>query len=127
MAKFTPASAPAPSGSAATEREATNAKDFVGPAEAILGVPIEVIAGKREADLAFASVTHTFPDLLGPYVVVDVGGGSTEYIVTQDGKTIESATSLPIGARRMTERHGNDLEAIFADVDRHLDQLGEHR
>ena len=112
-------------------REATNARDFVEPAEAILGTKIEIIAGKREADLAFASVTHTFPQLAGkPFVVVDVGGGSTEYIATLDGKTIASAVSLPIGARRMTERHlahdpptEVELGALFADIDRALAQL----
>src|SRR2546428_7752339 len=42
-------------------REASNAAAFVGPAEQILGAPIEVIAGKREADLAFIAVARTFP------------------------------------------------------------------
>ncbi|MCX5746005.1 MAG: hypothetical protein NT062_26300 [Proteobacteria bacterium] len=112
-------------------REATNAGAFVGPAEAILGTTIEVIAGKREADLAFASVTHTFPHLAGsPYVVVDVGGGSTEFIATLDGTTIHSAVSIPIGARRMTERHlahdpptAAEVAAMAADIDAHLQQL----
>lgn len=112
-------------------REAANAKDFVGPAEAILGATIEIIAGQREAELAFASVTHTFPELAGSaYIVVDVGGGSTEFIATTDGKTIAFARSIPIGARRMTERHlasdpptATELAACAADIDRQLAAL----
>lgn len=112
-------------------REATNAKDFVGPAEQILGAPIEIIAGQREAELAFASVTHTFPELAGSaYVVVDVGGGSTEFIATTDGKSIAFARSIPIGARRLTERHlasdpptAAELAACNADIDRQLAEL----
>jgi len=111
-------------------REAKNAREFVAPAEEILGARIEIIAGAREAELAFTSVAQAFPDLAGtPYVVVDVGGGSTEFIVT-DGTKVVSAVSVPIGAVRLTERHlkhdppahGEILE-LEADIDRHLAQL----
>nr|MBA3542160.1 exopolyphosphatase [Deltaproteobacteria bacterium] len=115
----------------AAAREATNAADFVGPAEAILGTTIDVIAGKREATLAFASVTHTFPELAGtPYLVVDVGGGSTEFIATTDGAQITSAVSVKIGARRLTERHlesdpptPEQIAALVADIDQQLASL----
>jgi exopolyphosphatase/guanosine-5'-triphosphate,3'-diphosphate pyrophosphatase len=111
-------------------REAKNAAAFVEPAEEILRAKIEVIAGTREAELAFLSVARTFPELAGtPYVVVDVGGGSTELIVT-DGKQILSATSVPIGAVRLTERHlkhdpptADEIAALEADIDRHLAPL----
>ncbi len=111
-------------------REATNAGAFVVPAEAILGGPIEIIAGKREADLAFTAVARTLTDLAGTrYVVVDVGGGSTE-LITTDGKRITSAVSVPIGAVRLTERHlkhdppeAAELAALEADVDQHLAAL----
>jgi exopolyphosphatase / guanosine-5'-triphosphate,3'-diphosphate pyrophosphatase len=86
-------------------REAANARDFVGPAEQILGAPIEIIAGPREAELAYLSVARTFPDLDGEsFVVVDVGGGSTELIIANDGGVV-SAVSVPIGAVRLTERY----------------------
>jgi exopolyphosphatase/guanosine-5'-triphosphate,3'-diphosphate pyrophosphatase len=111
-------------------REAKNASEFVEPAQQILGATIEIIAGAREAELAFTSVAQAFPDLAGqPYVVVDVGGGSTEFIVT-DGQRVVSAVSVPIGAVRLTERHlkhdppahGEILE-LEADIDRHLASL----
>ena len=85
-------------------REARNADEFVGPAQAILRAPLQIIAGDREAALAAASVRGGLPQLQGQrYIVVDVGGGSTEFIVT-DGSNIESAVSVPVGAVRMTER-----------------------
>src|SRR5262245_58535329 len=62
-------------------REAANAGDFIAPAERLLGAPIEIIGGAREAELAYLSVARTFPELAGTsFVVVDVGGGSTELI-----------------------------------------------
>ena len=111
-------------------REAKNAAEFVAPAQDILGAQIEIIAGAREAELAYKSVARAFPELAGtPYVVVDVGGGSTELIVT-DGTQVVSAVSVPIGAVRLTERHlkhdppvHHEIVELEADIDRHLAPL----
>jgi exopolyphosphatase/guanosine-5'-triphosphate,3'-diphosphate pyrophosphatase len=86
-------------------RRAPNAADFLGPAAEILGSPIEVIDGVREARLTFRAVADAFPDALsGPLVVVDIGGGSTE-IVVADGTHVKSNVSLPLGSVRLTERY----------------------
>jgi exopolyphosphatase / guanosine-5'-triphosphate,3'-diphosphate pyrophosphatase len=120
-------------------REAANAAAFVGPAEEILGARIEVIEGAREADLAFRAVAATFPELGGtPYVVVDVGGGSTEIIavsgaadaaappgsVTRGSAKVVSAVSVKIGAVRLRERHlksdpptPDEVRALIAGID----------
>ena len=111
-------------------REAANAADFIVPAEQILGAPIEVIAGNREAELAALSVVRSLPELAGTrYLVVDVGGGSTE-IITVDGDRAVDRTSLPIGAVRLTERHlrhdppsAPEITALTADIDRHIGAL----
>jgi exopolyphosphatase/guanosine-5'-triphosphate,3'-diphosphate pyrophosphatase len=111
-------------------REASNARDFVEPAERILGTTIEVIAGKREAELAALSVSRTFPELADAhYLVVDVGGGSTEVIDVDRGMVV-SAVSVPIGAVRLTERHLHsdpptdaELAALSADIKRSLAPL----
>jgi len=111
-------------------REAKNASAFVTPAQEILQAPIEVIGGTREAELAYTSVAQAFPELAGqPYVVVDVGGGSSEFIVT-DGTRVVSAVSVPIGAVRLTERHlkhdpptRDEIDELAADIDRHLGPL----
>ena len=85
-------------------REAKNGAAFLEPAAGILGVPVEVIAGPREAALAYLAVTRSFPTLAdGQLVVCDVGGGSTELIVGRAGAVV-SLVSLPIGSVRMTER-----------------------
>jgi exopolyphosphatase / guanosine-5'-triphosphate,3'-diphosphate pyrophosphatase len=111
-------------------REAANAADFVVPAEQILRAPIEVIAGRREAELAATAVARTFPELApARYLVVDVGGGSTE-LITVDGGAVLSEVSLPIGAVRLTERHlahdppvAAEVATLTADIDRHLAQV----
>ncbi|HET7502802.1 MAG TPA: hypothetical protein VFK02_17390 [Kofleriaceae bacterium] len=111
-------------------READNAADFVGPAEQILGAPIEVIAGSREAELAAIAVARTFPELAAArYVVVDVGGGSTELITVHAG-SVDAEVSIPIGAVRMTERHLRhdpptqaEISALESDIDRYLAQI----
>jgi exopolyphosphatase / guanosine-5'-triphosphate,3'-diphosphate pyrophosphatase len=112
-------------------REAANAALFVGPAEEILRAELEVIGGSREAELAFLSVAKSMPELAGQaFVVVDVGGGSTEFIVT-DGAKVVSAVSIKIGAVRLTERHlktdppsASELAALEADIDERLAALG---
>ena len=111
-------------------REAKNSAAFVAPAQELLGAPIEIIAGQREAELAFVSVARSLTELAGrPYVVVDVGGGSTEFIAT-DGARVVSAVSVPIGAVRLTERHlahdppsSAEIAALDADIERHLAPL----
>jgi exopolyphosphatase/guanosine-5'-triphosphate,3'-diphosphate pyrophosphatase len=108
-------------------REASNAADFVEPAQHILGAPIEVIAGEREAELAATAVARTFPELAGArYLVVDVGGGSTEMITVEAGRVV-AEVSVPIGAVRLTERHlrhdpptAAEIAALTADIDRQL-------
>jgi exopolyphosphatase/guanosine-5'-triphosphate,3'-diphosphate pyrophosphatase len=108
-------------------REARNGAAFLEPAAALLGCPVEVIGGAREAELAFAAVLASFPERRrGPVVVVDVGGGSTELIVGQDG-AIASLCSLPVGSVRMAERHlqadpptATEAAAMQADLDQAL-------
>lgn len=69
-----------------TLRVAKNAPEFLVRAEAALGVPIEVIAGREEARLIYVGVAHTLPDPHRQQLVVDIGGGSTEFII---GKSFE--------------------------------------
>jgi exopolyphosphatase/guanosine-5'-triphosphate,3'-diphosphate pyrophosphatase len=88
-------------------RRASNARAFLDPARAILGVPVDVIDGEREAALTFGAVTAAFPALAradAPLAVVDIGGGSTEIIVAQRG-AVRLRKSLPLGSVRLTERH----------------------
>ncbi len=112
-------------------RRAPNAADFLGPAAEILGGPVEVIDGEREAALTFLAAVRSFPALAaaGPILVIDIGGGSTELIAADRG-TVRLRTSLPLGSVRLTERHVRhdpptpaEVEAIFRDVEAALDPV----
>ncbi|MCX8087366.1 MAG: exopolyphosphatase [Rhodocyclaceae bacterium] len=66
-----------------TLRVAKNAAQFLARAEEALGFPIEVIAGREEARLIYLGVAHTLPHQGARHLVVDIGGGSTEFIIGQ--------------------------------------------
>jgi exopolyphosphatase/guanosine-5'-triphosphate,3'-diphosphate pyrophosphatase len=66
-----------------TLRVAKNAEQFLEKAEAALGFPIEVIAGREEARLIYLGVAHTLANPQTRQLVVDIGGGSTEFVIGQ--------------------------------------------
>lgn len=111
-------------------REAENRDEFVVSAEDMLGCPIEIIAGEREASLVAGAVANSFPALCqGEVLVVDVGGGSTEIIVIRGGELL-SVQSLPIGAVRLSERHlrgdpptAPQTQALFGEIGQVLSEL----
>ena len=88
-------------------RDAANRDDFFGMVRATLGAEAEVITGDEEARLSFdGAVGDLHPDD-GPFVVVDVGGGSTEVVVgdlTPSGPVVRAARSVDVGCVRLTER-----------------------
>lgn len=84
-------------------RDAENREIFTKPVAEILGVTPEVIVGTEEARLSFLGATAELPRELAPFLVVDIGGGSTEFVFGHDDVT--SAVSVDIGCVRMTERH----------------------
>ncbi len=84
-------------------REAANRDEFVDRARAELGLEIDVISGYEEARLIHHGVIHAVPVAGRRVLVVDIGGGSTEFIVGEGRHPIE-ARSLRLGAIRLTER-----------------------
>jgi exopolyphosphatase/guanosine-5'-triphosphate,3'-diphosphate pyrophosphatase len=85
-------------------RDAANADEFRSMVERTLGVTPEVVSGEEEAHLSFDGAVRGLPaDLPAPYLVVDIGGGSTEFVLGTAEP--ESAVSVDIGCVRMTERH----------------------
>ncbi|CAL9515099.1 Ppx/GppA phosphatase family protein [Streptomyces sp. enrichment culture] len=87
-------------------RDAENRDDFVRGVVDILGVEPEVITGDQEAEFSFTGATKELTgrtDLHRPFLVVDIGGGSTEFVVGDD--RVRAARSVDIGCVRMTERH----------------------
>jgi exopolyphosphatase/guanosine-5'-triphosphate,3'-diphosphate pyrophosphatase len=84
-------------------REAVNRKAFIDTAEGILGHPISIISGREEARLIYNGVAHTTADTGGKRLVVDIGGGSTEFIIGA-GFTPIVLESLHMGCVSFTQR-----------------------
>jgi exopolyphosphatase/guanosine-5'-triphosphate,3'-diphosphate pyrophosphatase len=88
-------------------RDAANQADFFAMTADVLGVEAEVITGDEEARLSFIGAVGDLPPEDGPFLVTDIGGGSTELVVgTWDGvrARIQAAKSVDIGCVRLTER-----------------------
>ncbi|MEU6402911.1 Ppx/GppA phosphatase family protein [Streptomyces sp. NPDC046985] len=115
-------------------RDAENREEFVRGVVDVLGVEPEVISGDMEAEFSFTGATKELTgrtDLARPYLVVDIGGGSTEFVVGDD--RVRAARSVDVGCVRMTERHlthggevsdpptEGEIAAIRADVEAALD------
>jgi exopolyphosphatase/guanosine-5'-triphosphate,3'-diphosphate pyrophosphatase len=85
-------------------RDAANAEQFRAMVVRTLGAEPEVVTGEEEARLSFAGAVLGLPgDAPAPYLVVDIGGGSTEFVLGR--ATVEHAVSVDVGCVRMTERH----------------------
>ena len=84
-------------------RDATNRALFIDGVKERLGIEPEVIAGEVEAALSFQGATKDFDKSQGPFLVIDIGGGSTEFVFGTD--SVEFARSMNIGCVRMAERH----------------------
>jgi exopolyphosphatase/guanosine-5'-triphosphate,3'-diphosphate pyrophosphatase len=113
-------------------RDASNAAEFTSMVKEVLGVAPEVLTGDEEAVLSFAGATAELtagPDP-GPFLVADIGGGSTEFVLGLAGGTPERKISVNVGCVRMTERHlhgdpptDQEVAAATADVDAALDTV----
>jgi exopolyphosphatase/guanosine-5'-triphosphate,3'-diphosphate pyrophosphatase len=105
-------------------RDAANRDDFRSMVVDTLGAEPEVITGEQEAALSFAGAVHGLGASAAarpPYLVVDIGGGSTELVLGSAG--VEAATSVDVGCVRLTERHltadppaAEQIKAAEADV-----------
>jgi exopolyphosphatase / guanosine-5'-triphosphate,3'-diphosphate pyrophosphatase len=84
-------------------REATNRDEFVRRARDEIGIDVDVVAGAEEARLIHLGVIQTLPVFDERILVVDIGGGSTEFAVGE-GADVELARSLKLGAIRLTDR-----------------------
>ena len=82
-------------------RDAANRDAFFDTAESALGVRPEMITGDEEGRLAFTGATRGFDRSRGPFCVIDIGGGSTEFVVGTDH--VEGLRSVDIGSVRLTE------------------------
>lgn len=119
-------------------RDAENRDEFVRGVLDILGVEPEVISGEQEAEFSFTGATKELvahDHLERPFLVVDIGGGSTEFVVGEDH--VRAARSVDVGCVRMTERHlvvdgevtdpptAEQIAAMRADIEAALDLAAE--
>src|SRR5258705_2991246 len=85
-------------------REAANRAEVVARVESVTGMALEVLSGEDEARLTLLGVRSGLPDLEGRFVLFDIGGGSTEFVVADDDR-LERALSLRLGVVGLAERH----------------------
>jgi len=116
-------------------RDARNAQEFVvgvRHAFAAFGVAPDVVTGHEEASLSFHGATGDLraKGIPGPYLMVDLGGGSTEFVRGTDD--VQQAQSVDVGCVRMTERHlrsdpptSSEIAAAVVDVEAAIDQAAE--
>ncbi|MDQ3072787.1 MAG: phosphatase [Bacteroidota bacterium] len=84
-------------------RNASNAEGFVREAEVLLGIEMKIINGKKEAELIYEGVRHAIPFGDDPHLIMDIGGGSVEFIIA-DKDYIFWKQSYEIGAARLLEK-----------------------
>jgi len=114
-------------------RDAANREVFLTGARTRLGVPPDIVSGDEEARLSYDGATRGLrpgDDLATPLLVLDIGGGSTEFVMRPEAVGDVMGRSLGIGSVRLTERHLRDdpptqqqRDAAVTDIDAALDTL----
>lgn len=112
-------------------RDAENSAEFTRRVKEVLSVEPEVVTGDEEATLSFTGATRELAEgHEQPFLVTDIGGGSTEFVVGAAGTTIAPHISVNIGCVRLTERHlhsdpptAAEIAAATADIDGALDRV----
>ena len=99
-------------------RRVDNATDFLDRARETIGCQVEVVTGQREAELMVKGVTGDLGRLPGRSLIVDIGGGSTELVLVEDGSMASTPPlSLPLGAVRLTERYARTDPPLEGEVE----------
>jgi exopolyphosphatase / guanosine-5'-triphosphate,3'-diphosphate pyrophosphatase len=101
-------------------RDAANRESFSSVAEEVIGAPLSLLSGEEEAALSFLGATAELSRASGPWLVSDIGGGSTELVV---GPEPAGARSLNLGCVRVTERFFHSDPPTSAQLDAARDWL----
>ena len=109
-------------------RDAANREAFFAAVDDVVGVRPELLSGDEEGRLSFLGATGDLDHALGPFLIVDIGGGSTEFIVGTD--RVEGVVSVDIGCVRLTEKflhhdppQPEELSACISLTDAYLDDV----
>lgn len=110
-------------------RDASNREELFGGAEEVLGVRPELLSGREEARLSYLGAVAELDPAEGPFLVVDIGGGSTEFAVGFGGEP-DGAVSVDMGCVRLTEQYlrgdpprPEELSAVLSVVEAYLDDV----
>jgi exopolyphosphatase/guanosine-5'-triphosphate,3'-diphosphate pyrophosphatase len=111
-------------------RDATNREEFFDKVEEIVGTRPELISGDEEGRLSFLGATRGLDPSLGPFLVVDIGGGSTEFVVGANADEVAGALSVDVGCVRLTEKflehdppQPEELSAAISLTDTYLEDV----
>jgi exopolyphosphatase/guanosine-5'-triphosphate,3'-diphosphate pyrophosphatase len=109
-------------------RDAANRDEFLDAVEAVVGVRPELLSGTDEGRLSFLGATSDLDPARGPFLIVDIGGGSTEFIVGTD--RVDGVVSVDVGCVRLTEKFlahdpplPEELSACISLTDAYLDDV----
>jgi exopolyphosphatase/guanosine-5'-triphosphate,3'-diphosphate pyrophosphatase len=109
-------------------RDAANRDEFFDAVEEVVGVRPELLSGDDEGRLSFIGATGDLDPALGPFLIVDIGGGSTEFILGTDH--VEGVLSVDVGCVRLTEKFldhdpplAEELTACISFADAYLDDV----
>lgn len=112
-------------------RDAQNRALFIDGVREILGIEPEVISGEEEARLSFAGAVSEMHPSDAPYLVIDIGGGSTEFVFGE--KEVIAAKSVNIGCVRMSERHFTSvpipeaaISSAITDIDNAIAEAAQY-
>jgi exopolyphosphatase/guanosine-5'-triphosphate,3'-diphosphate pyrophosphatase len=112
-------------------RDASDGQAFIDEVRRRSGIELEIISGEEEARLSWLAVVNGLPiEPSARLLIIDIGGGSTEFIRAEQGRPLQ-AVSLQIGSVRLTERHIRsdpplpaEIDALRATIDSAIDSLG---
>jgi exopolyphosphatase / guanosine-5'-triphosphate,3'-diphosphate pyrophosphatase len=109
-------------------RDAANRDEFFDAVEEVVGVRPELLSGEDEGRLSFIGATGDLDPALGPFLIVDIGGGSTEFILGTDH--VEGVLSFDVGCVRLTEKFldhdpplPEELTACISFAEAYLDDV----
>ncbi|HEY8543550.1 MAG TPA: Ppx/GppA phosphatase family protein [Acidimicrobiales bacterium] len=110
-------------------RDAANREDFFDRVEAVVGRRPELLSGDEEGRLSFVGATRGLAGEPAPFLVVDIGGGSTEFVVGS-GDQVDGVLSVDVGCVRLTEKfllhdppQPEELSAAISLVDTYLEDV----
>lgn len=108
-------------------RNAKNAATFKEQADKIIGTPIKIISGEKEAELIYYGVRQSLNGMQKPMLIMDIGGGSIEFIIAASN-SLNWSRSYELGAARLIEnyhRHDPILPSEIQELYSHLDNQWE--